>query len=55
MAALDEDFNFDDPDNELDDDFMEKAMAEGGEEEGEDGELKARGGQATLDFVRQQR
>lgn len=29
VAAMDDDFNFDDPDNELDDDFMMQAMGEG--------------------------
>lgn len=32
VAALDEDFNFEDPDNQLEDNFMELAMQEGGEE-----------------------
>jgi len=30
VAAMDDDFNFDDPNNELDDDFMMQAMDEGG-------------------------
>ena len=30
VAALDEDFNFDDPENQLDDDFMLQANADGG-------------------------
>lgn len=30
VAALDDDFNYDDPQNELDDDFMEKAMGDEG-------------------------
>lgn len=40
VAALDEDFNFEDPDNQLEDNFMELAMQEGEaeEEEDEDGE-----------------
>jgi hypothetical protein len=29
VAALDEDFNFDDPDNQLEDNFIELAMGEG--------------------------
>ncbi|XP_034826344.1 protein LTV1 homolog [Maniola hyperantus] len=33
VAALDEDFDFDDPDNQLDDNFIEMAMAEGGSDE----------------------
>ncbi|XP_053618389.1 protein LTV1 homolog [Plodia interpunctella] len=33
VAALDEDFDFDDPDNLLEDNFIELAMAEGGEDE----------------------
>ncbi|KAM3955834.1 LTV1 ribosome biogenesis factor [Aphomia sociella] len=37
VAALDEDFDFDDPDNQLEDNFIELAMAEGsGDEEYED-------------------
>lgn len=32
VAALDDDFDFDDPDNELEDDFMQLANAEGGED-----------------------
>lgn len=32
VAALDEDFNFEDPDNQLEDNFMELAMKEGEEE-----------------------
>lgn len=37
VAALDEDFNFDDPSNELEDNFMELAMGgEGDVEEGDD-------------------
>jgi protein LTV1 len=31
VAAMDEDFNFEDPDNELEDNFVELANAEGGE------------------------
>ncbi|XP_072947908.1 protein LTV1 homolog [Epargyreus clarus] len=37
VAALDEDFDFDDPDNQLEDNFIEMAMGEG-DEEYEDGE-----------------
>lgn len=33
VAALDDDFNFDDPDNELEDNFMELANAEGTDDE----------------------
>lgn len=29
VAALDEDFDFDDPDNQLEDNFIELAMGEG--------------------------
>ncbi|XP_063542601.1 protein LTV1 homolog isoform X2 [Cydia strobilella] len=36
VAALDEDFDFEDPENELEDNFIELAMAEGGD--GSDGE-----------------
>lgn len=36
MAALDDDFDFENPDNELDDNFMELAM--GGEDEGSEEE-----------------
>ncbi|XP_026750431.2 protein LTV1 homolog [Galleria mellonella] len=39
VAALDEDFDFDDPDNQLEDNFIELAMAEGSDdEEDEDGD-----------------
>ncbi|XP_063629480.1 protein LTV1 homolog [Cydia splendana] len=42
VAALDEDFNFEDPDNELEDNFIELAMGDGngddGSEDGEDGD-----------------
>lgn len=38
MAALDDDFNMDDPANMLDDDFVMKANASGGEEEDDDDE-----------------
>ncbi len=38
VAAMDDDFDFEDPDNALDDDFIMKAMGEAGEEEGEEGE-----------------
>ena len=31
VEALDDDFDFDNPDNQLDDDFISKAMAPGGE------------------------
>ena len=34
VAALDDDFDFDDPENQLDDDFIAKATAEGGPEGG---------------------
>ncbi len=39
VAAMDDDFDFEDPDNALDDDFIMKAMGEEGEEgsEGEEG------------------
>lgn len=33
VAAMDDDFDFDDPDNELEDNFVELANAEGPEEE----------------------
>ncbi|XP_075985562.1 LTV1 ribosome biogenesis factor [Anticarsia gemmatalis] len=33
VAALDEDFNFEDPDNQLEDNFIELAMGEGGDED----------------------
>ena len=36
MAALDEDFDHEDPENELDDDFMAQAMASGDEEDGDE-------------------
>ncbi len=35
VAAMDDDFDFEDPDNALDDDFIMKAMGEGDEGEGE--------------------
>jgi hypothetical protein len=38
VAALDDDFNMDDPSNMLDDDFVMKANASGGEEEEDDDE-----------------
>jgi len=42
VAAMDEDYDYEDPDNELDDDFMLQAMGEGGvdvdEEDGDDDE-----------------
>ncbi len=37
VAAMDDDFDFEDPDNALDDDFIIKAMGEEGEGEGEEG------------------
>ncbi len=38
VAAMDDDFDFEDPDNALDDDFIRKAMGEEGSEgEGEEG------------------
>jgi len=37
VAAMDEDFDFEDPDNNLDDDFMLKAMGEGGDDDDNDG------------------
>ena len=37
VAAMDDDFDYEDPDNELDDDFILKAMGEGEEDEGEEG------------------
>jgi len=37
VAAMDDDFDFEDPDNALDDDFVLKAMGEEGSE-GEEGE-----------------
>jgi len=37
VAAMDEDFDFDDPDNKLDDDFISLAMGEGGPVSGEEG------------------
>ena len=59
VAALDDDFNFEDPENELEDNFMEMAMGEGeGLQDGEredDSAIRARGGQATIDFVASQR
>jgi protein LTV1 len=43
VAALDEDFDFEDPDNELEDNFIELANAEGsGSEMGSD--VASRGG-----------
>uniref|UniRef100_A0A1B0EZ66 Protein LTV1 homolog n=1 Tax=Phlebotomus papatasi TaxID=29031 RepID=A0A1B0EZ66_PHLPP len=36
VAALDDDFDFENPDNELEDDFMDMALAEGSEEEEDD-------------------
>ncbi|CAG9570848.1 unnamed protein product [Danaus chrysippus] len=36
VAALDEDFDFDDPDNELEDNFIEMAMGEGEDDDYED-------------------
>jgi len=33
VAAMDDDFDYEDPDNELEDDFIMKAMGEGGKEE----------------------
>ncbi|RVE41885.1 hypothetical protein evm_013459 [Chilo suppressalis] len=44
VAALDEDFDFDDPDNELEDNFIELAMGEGsGDDDGEDDEQDSDG------------
>ncbi|KAF2883384.1 hypothetical protein ILUMI_22797 [Ignelater luminosus] len=40
VAAMDDDFNYDDPENELEDNFMELANAEGSEEEYEDEECE---------------
>lgn len=58
VAALDDDFDFDDPENVLDDDFILHANEEGQgacSDEENDIDLDNRGGQSTLDFVNSQR
>ncbi len=48
VAAMDDDFDFEDPDNALDDDFIMKAMGEAGEV-GEEGEGEEEEGWETDD------
>lgn len=52
MAAMDDDFDFEDPDNELDDDFVAHAMAEGGDDS-DDSEEDMQFSSAAMDRVAQ--
>lgn len=38
VAAMDDDFDYEDPENELEDDFILKAMGEGEEDDDDEGE-----------------
>ncbi|KAJ8710559.1 hypothetical protein PYW08_009074 [Mythimna loreyi] len=57
IAALDDDFDFDDPDNQLEDNFIDLAMGDGGEGsddedyEDEDGDSMSDGGNSDKAFV----
>lgn len=51
VAAMDDDFNFEDPDNELEDNFMELADAEGSDEEYMDSEDGSNYGSEEVDEV----
>ncbi|CAB3254564.1 unnamed protein product [Arctia plantaginis] len=54
VAALDEDFDFEDPDNQLEDNFIELAMAEGDDEEDDedyDGDNMSDGDQSDKAFA----
>lgn len=51
VAAMDDDFNFEDPDNELEDNFMELAEAEGFDEEDMDSENDSNYGSEEMDNV----